>query len=249
MLLGAREAMLAGGDEPAPPTPIGPYDAEIEYIQVDGGKGTYVDTGYNTDGVGITVEGQWRTTDSTSGEVLPLVGIEDNASVVVLISIISFQQRVILVALYMTQDRWGGIDSTMRYEPLYVGGYSSEQLTIKASFGDAAKTIPAKVKIDEYPQATVESSSAAAVTSTKGSLLLFKGYYYQYGSNVTCTSDIKCHYVQIKQDGILVRDFIPVRIGTTGYFYDRANPTGGPLGNGLYPSSGTGDFVLGPDKT
>ena len=42
-------------------------------------------------------------------------------------------------------------------------------------------------------------------------------------------------------------DFIPVRIGTTGYMYDRANPKGGPLGNGLYPNSGSGDFILGKD--
>lgn len=42
-------------------------------------------------------------------------------------------------------------------------------------------------------------------------------------------------------------DLIPVRIGTTGYMYDRANPKGGPLGNGLYPNQGSGDFTLGKD--
>lgn len=45
--------------------------------------------------------------------------------------------------------------------------------------------------------------------------------------------------------------FIPVRVGSganaVGYLYDKANPTGGPLGNGLYPNSGTGAFVIGPD--
>ena len=59
----------------------------------------------------------------------------------------------------------------------------------------------------------------------------------------------KTRTFKITIEGVLVRDFISVRIGTTGYFYDKANPTGGPLGNGLYPNSGTGDFVLGPDKT
>lgn len=49
-------------------------------------------------------------------------------------------------------------------------------------------------------------------------------------------------------NGVLVRDLIPVRVGQTGYMYDRANPTGGPLGNGLYPNAGAGAFVLGPDK-
>ena len=47
-------------------------------------------------------------------------------------------------------------------------------------------------------------------------------------------------------------DAIPVRVGSgssaVGYLYDRANPTGGPLGNGLYGNAGTGAFVIGPDK-
>ena len=60
-------------------------------------------------------------------------------------------------------------------------------------------------------------------------------------------------YAKIKRligrlNGIVVHDFIPVRIGSIGYLYDKANPTGGPLGNGLYPNSGYGAFVIGPDK-
>ena len=57
---------------------------------------------------------------------------------------------------------------------------------------------------------------------------------------------------QLYLDSVLVRDFIPVRVGSgssaVGYLYDRANPDGGPLGNGLYPNAGTGAFVIGPDK-
>lgn len=34
-----------------------------------------------------------------------------------------------------------------------------------------------------------------------------------------------------------------------GYLYDRANPTGGPLGNGLYGSATATPLVAGPDKT
>jgi len=54
-------------------------------------------------------------------------------------------------------------------------------------------------------------------------------------------------------NGNLVRDFIPVRVGSgadaVGYLYDRANPTGGPSGNGLYGNAGTGAFAIGPDKS
>ena len=45
-----------------------------------------------------------------------------------------------------------------------------------------------------------------------------------------------------------VRNFQPVRIGAAGYLYDRANPTGGPLGNGLYGSATSTPLVAGPDK-
>ena len=46
---------------------------------------------------------------------------------------------------------------------------------------------------------------------------------------------------QIYENDTLVRDFIPVRKGTTGYMYDKVS------GN-LFGNSGTGDFILGNDK-
>ena len=57
-----------------------------------------------------------------------------------------------------------------------------------------------------------------------------------------------------------LRDLIPVRVGSgssaVGYLYDRANPTGGPLGNGLYGNAADGQGgvtgfpanCVGPDK-
>lgn len=39
-----------------------------------------------------------------------------------------------------------------------------------------------------------------------------------------------------------IMDLIPFRVGTTGYMYDRVSGQ-------LFGNSGTGDFVLGPDKT
>ena len=66
-------------------------------------------------------------------------------------------------------------------------------------------------------------------------------------------NEAKIYYLKLYDElGALISDFIPVRIGSgssaVGYLYDRSNPTGGPTGNGLYPNSGTGAFVVGPDK-
>ncbi len=62
----------------------------------------------------------------------------------------------------------------------------------------------------------------------------------------------RIYYCTLRNGTSTEFDFIPVRVGSgssaVGYMYDRANPTGGPLGNGLYPNAGTGAFVIGPDK-
>lgn len=52
----------------------------------------------------------------------------------------------------------------------------------------------------------------------------------------------KCRIASFKiyRNGVLVRDFIPVRKGTVGYLYDRVSGK-------LFGNAGTGDFVLGPD--
>ena len=45
---------------------------------------------------------------------------------------------------------------------------------------------------------------------------------------------------KIYVNGVLVRDYIPVRVGTVGYLYDRVTRR-------LFGNAGTGAFTLGPD--
>lgn len=47
---------------------------------------------------------------------------------------------------------------------------------------------------------------------------------------------------KIYHSGVLVSDYIPVRKGTVGYLYDRVSGQ-------LFGNAGTGDFIIGPDKT
>jgi hypothetical protein len=44
-----------------------------------------------------------------------------------------------------------------------------------------------------------------------------------------------------KSEGVLTEHFIPVRVGTTGYMYDKVSGQ-------LFGNVGTGDFILGADK-
>ena len=52
----------------------------------------------------------------------------------------------------------------------------------------------------------------------------------------------KLYFLKITINGVLQRDLIPVRVGQVGYMYDKVS------GN-LFGNSGTGSFILGPDKT
>lgn len=65
---------------------------------------------------------------------------------------------------------------------------------------------------------------------------------------LTYLAEMRLMSFRIYEGSALVRDFAPVRVGTAGYLYDRANPTGGPLGNGLYGSATSTPLVAGPDK-
>lgn len=56
-----------------------------------------------------------------------------------------------------------------------------------------------------------------------------------------CWGKGRVYYFKILHSGSLVRDYIPVRIGTTGYLYDKVSGE-------LFGNQGTGDFILGPDK-
>jgi len=58
--------------------------------------------------------------------------------------------------------------------------------------------------------------------------------------NDTVYSKIRCYSVVVKRSGNVIHDFIPVRIGTTGYLYDTVSGE-------LFGNAGIGDFTLGPD--
>ena len=60
-------------------------------------------------------------------------------------------------------------------------------------------------------------------------------------------SQNKFAWVKIYDGETLVRDLIPVRVGTEYCMYDQANPRGGDNGDGLYHNKGSGAFTGGSD--
>ena len=69
------------------------------------------------------------------------------------------------------------------------------------------------------------------------------GNLYIYSAKNFETTGIFAKFkpMQIYMNDILVRDLIPVRVGNTGYMYDKVSGQ-------LFGNQGTGNFVLGPDK-
>lgn len=59
-------------------------------------------------------------------------------------------------------------------------------------------------------------------------------------SSVSYLMRMKLYYFQIYHNDTLVRDFIPVRKGLTGYLYDKVSKQ-------LFSNKGTGNFTLGSD--
>ena len=53
--------------------------------------------------------------------------------------------------------------------------------------------------------------------------------------------NVTIYYFKVWEDDALVLDLIPVRVGTTGYMYDKVSGQ-------LFGNEGTGNFILGPDK-
>lgn len=90
-------------------------------------------------------------------------------------------------------------------------------------------------------------SEGTIVTSVVASTNSFNTQYSLavFGENrggTVLISDVKLrlYYLKIYDNTTLVRDFIPVRVGSTGYMYDKVSGQ-------LFGNSGTGNFVLGQD--
>lgn len=66
---------------------------------------------------------------------------------------------------------------------------------------------------------------------------------YFYWCHTTSANKVLARFYEfsIIENGVKKIDLIPVRVGTTGYMYDRVSRQ-------LFGNAGTGDFIVGPDK-
>ena len=186
------------------------YDAEVEYLS-SLEPGSYIDLGLNS------------TTDK-------FYNFEISFALNASSAVIPFGY------VYGATARYGLWSDSGNW---YVGANSSNSIDLGAKDTDwhhVLTNFGTSVEVDGSTLAI----GGGSVRSNIG-LNLFASVTSSSGATSRSLSRAKISMFRIwDTDGNLLRDMIPVRVGTTGYLYDRVSGT-------LFGNQGTGDFVLGPD--
>ena len=235
MLVGARNAILAGGAKL-------PYDKQVEYLQSNGNQ--YINTGvYPTNSLTVEVRA-YRTASTTADEVLFGSRMYNSyCDVTIWTNPLQGSKGIAAHFAYgtngMTVEDSGWV---------YKGNILNEWITTLVT--------PQEIKVNGQSVYSWKNSRTP-YTSTRAAYL-----FAMYSDIAVDTRKFigrvsKC---AISNNGVLVRDFIPVRFTnengvTEGAMFDRANPTvgmnpdGSARDDGLYRNRGTGAFVIGPDAS
>lgn len=187
-----------------------PYDAEIEYLQVNT-AGPYIDTGI----IGDT---------SLDYEIKFRYGIVSGYPYLFGAQQANKQRRFSLM-----------ISSYANYTLIVNNGVDERNITFSAAEAGNPLVVK-KVGLNVYINGSKKTTLPNATYTTPASIVVFA---YKNASGVVSTNrliGLPIYYLKI---GNL--DLIPVRKGNVGYFYDKNS-------HKLFGNSGTGSFVLGPDK-
>jgi len=196
-----------------------PYDSEVEYIRSTGTQ--YFDMGLKLTN-NNEVEMKYYSTD---------------------ISTNSFGSR----AAASSKDFMGSIAGTKNNITLDFN--DSDYSPYRLSMGSSFSSNMVKVVVNKYFRGIYDIAGKAKkktnttvcndvfTCDTNAYLLAASGAPYY-------STKLKCDFYncKVRDGGVLIRNFIPVRIGTTGYLYDKVSGQ-------MYSNQGTGDFTLGADKS
>ena len=194
-----------------------PYDAQVEYIQSDGQA--YIDLGFKaTQAISFSLE-VYRPNNSTRWDC----GAEEGWSI-----------RITRLLIEEGSNKY----AQWRF------GTGGNNLTISTSncIGDLRLRVNGKnISIDNLTSGITYNGAAptANAFTTPGNFLLFGIDVNGVASVAAASSGTRFKAGTITDTGVDL-DLIAVRIGTTGYLYDRNSGT-------LFGNAGGGAFVLGPD--
>lgn len=97
--------------------------------------------------------------------------------------------------------------------------------------------------VSSYNSLQIDSNTAISTKKGNGNNNTNNICLFNRSLTNAITRDIglRIYSLQIRDDGVLIRDFIPVRVGEVGYMYDQVNRL-------LYENVGSGNFSIGADK-
>ena len=195
-----------------------PYDAEVEYLESTGTQ--WIDTGLVWDA------GEWEC----RAVITALSSVEENY----IISQYASGQGAVYAFAYLYKNI---VRIAYRFN-------NAAHLAVSSAF--FGKTYEWHAHYTNGNQtlsignlATLSANQVWKSGATQEGMRIIIGGMRTYGG---MAKDIRFGRVRIEHENILVCDFIPVRIGAVGYFYDRVSGQ-------LFVNQGTGAFIIGPDKT
>ena len=203
-----------GSGEVEPPLP---YDAEVEYLESTGTQ--YINTGV-------------CPTDQTGIEVVMYVPSYETS-----------QQGHWFWGVAETNRRLGIFYNQNINNVTFHRGNSSKALALRLYQG---KITFSNINDRKTLIITNNNNSSSFVTTNNSFEAQYTIYLFTVNVNGSPASannkpGTRISQCKLYQGNSLVRDMIPVRVGTTGYMYDRVSGQ-------LFGNAGTGDFIVGPDK-
>lgn len=198
-----------------------PYDAEIEYLESTGTQ--WIDTG-------------WIPT--TTAKITLGVNIQDYTT----------STRVIQMGCIQSGGKpyynwsWSGFFGDL-YCHWYFGNHTDssyvDKFTSICNIGERVDTILT------YDGSGIASANGEEFYCTSANIVPQCSFYLFLRNNnnqpdYQLTGRTRCFRFKVEDNGEIVHDFIPVRIGNIGYMYDKVSGK-------LFGNMGTGDFVLGRD--
>lgn len=190
-----------------------PYDAKVEYLESTGTQ--YIDSGLMSN-IGSRFEADLQRTGYPSGKtaIWGVGGYSEGA-------LISFRF-----------SNANGIVGYMANKSVSFSQYDS--LDRHYYVADIPNLF---LSVDN----TVASITGASINNKHSAAFWLFRYKYDNGSFGNQYDFIgKCFGAKFYENGTLVRDFIPIRVGQVGYMYDKVSGT-------LFGNAGTGDFIIGND--
>ena len=210
-----RMLMMASLSEPVPPTPPLPYDAEVEYLESTGTQWIGVELlGKNGYDFDYKVNFTQLSTSQATG-----IGGEYHSN----------------KSCYLGMVRTNG---TLAYH--YKGTASPVVVASNIQTGTDYVVTAHLYSGEQYYIVNGTKSSVGNITGDFVSTLYLR--LFSVNSSSPLYSYMRLYYCKIYDNGILVRDYIPVRKDGVGYLYDKVSGQ-------LFGNSGTDAFIYGNDVT